>query len=294
MKFVVETCSAKIPCSELTIKHYKEILKCCFGDEPDYYILCETLCSVFSELTNLPISHFYDISLLDLLLFCIQLKVNSQGEILDLIVTKDDKQMNLELNLIYVWKRLKDVFGKYNAKQFQIKDLTIDFEIPSIKRFLNKDTETKEDFLLFIKTFRKGDKCYCLQNDIEAKQLFDELPPAMSLEIIDMFSCLLRASDETNFFDKYKIKDQKLSYSPTLDFFIKFMKLLFHEPLDVFYDNLFCLAHYGKIDLNYVSTLTPGEYIYILKRLEQTLSSNSKTNKTDVIGSPEEIDDGQL
>lgn len=294
MKFAVETCSSKIPCSELTIKHYKELLKCSFGDEPDTFIFCETLCSVFSELTNLPISYFYDSSLLDMLLFCIQLKINSQGETLDLLVTKDDKQMNLELNLIYMWKRLKEVFGEFNAKQFRIGDLIIDFEIPSIKRFLNKEIETKEDFLLFVKTIHKGNTSYRLQNDVEARQLFDELPPAMSLEIIDMFSQLLKISEETNFFDKYKIKDQKLSYSPTLDFFIKFVKLLFHEPLDVFYDNLFCLAHYGKIDLNYVSTLTPGEYIYILKRLEQTLSSSQKNNKTDTIGTSPEEGDGQF
>ena len=70
MKFVVETTTAKILCSELTIEHYKELLKCSFGDEPDIYTFCETICEVFANLTNKPIEYFYNLNLLDLMLFC--------------------------------------------------------------------------------------------------------------------------------------------------------------------------------------------------------------------------------
>ena len=52
-----------------------------------------------------------------------------------------------------------------------------------------------------------------------------------------------------------------------------FVKLLFAEPLDVLYDNMYYLSNIGRMDLGYLESCTPGEYTYFVKKLEQSLNT---------------------
>jgi hypothetical protein len=44
---------------------------------------------------------------------------------------------------------------------------------------------------------------------------------------------------------------------------------------------LFYLSHLGHLDLNYVESLTPGEYTYMVKKLEFALGQKSSATPSD-------------
>ena len=86
--------------------------------------------------------------------------------------------------------------------------------------------------------------------------------------------------NKTNFLEKYQTK-QRLTFVPSIDEVIWYTKLVFSEPLNVLYDNMFYLSHYGHIDIKSLETLSPGEYIYMTKTLEKTLSQKNSSEPTD-------------
>ena len=52
---------------------------------------------------------------------------------------------------------------------------------------------------------------------------------------------------------------------------------MFNEPLDVFYDNVFYLSYLGHLTVSDIHNMSPGEYTYFVRRLEQT-NGNQNSN----------------
>lgn len=276
MKFVIETLSDKFLCSELNVKQYKELLKCSFGDDPDKFIFCETVCELISELTNVPIDKVKEFSIVDIMLFVLQLRTNSQGNSINIVVTKDEKQMTLPLDLNYIKTSISDF---YKERQTVISDNNIQIVLNpcSINRFLDS---VDGEYLYFFDKVVINNKEFKIKTNKEASEVFDKLPPKLSLQIIEWFKEFAMKCSSTNFLAKYEV-EQNLSFLPSIDSLIWYTKLIFNESLDTFYTNLFYLSHLGHIDLSYVEALSPGEYTFMVKKLEASLSRNSPSSNVE-------------
>jgi hypothetical protein len=266
------------------VKQYKELLKCSFGDEPDKFIFQETICELISNLINVPIDKVKEFSIVDIMLFILQLRTNSQGNAINIVVTKDEKQMTLPLDLNYVKSSINNF---YKEQQTIIKDNNIQIHLNpcSVNRFLDS---IDEEYLYFFDKIIINNKEFKIKTNKEAAEVFDKLPPKLSLQIIEWFKDFITKCSSTNFLLKYEV-EQTLTFLPSIDSLIWYTKLIFNESLDTFYTNLFYLSHLGHIDLSYVESLSPGEYTFMVKKLEASLSKNSSSSNME-----EPVDDSGM
>ncbi len=265
-------------CSELKVRDYKEILKCSFGDEPNKTIFVETLCDVFSKISNKPIEYFKQLSILDLFCLLVDVKINSHEEICKLIITKNEKRMNLELNLIHVKNEILDFYQKNKFLPLYQNDIEILLDCPSAIRLLENDND---DYISFIQGFQvTRETKQTLIRPTDNKQAFllmDKFLPKTYLNVVNLVYAFNKSLSKINFLSRYDIKESSLTFSLSIDSLIWFTKLLFSEPLNVFYDNLFQLSYTGHINTEYLENSIVGEYNYFVTSLQQILNVNNKT-----------------
>lgn len=285
MNFFAETTrKEKIFCSELKVQEYKEILKCSYGEEPDKEIFIETLTSVFAKISNKHQYYFkHDLSIFDLFLILLDIRIHSLGDTIQIIVTKDNKQASLELRLDWIKEDIKTLLNTVFNQTIYQNHIAVELGSPSLTKL--KDN-TDEQYLYFLKSITDNKRPTVEIESIEkAKALFDKLNPKTAQKIISVFETFVKQLNKINFLSRYDIKDQRLVFIPSVDSLLWFTKLLFNEELGTFYDNLFYLSHLGHLSLDYIEKCSAGEYIYFVRKLEQTLSQ--KTSKD---SSPEEFD----
>lgn len=282
MKFDVEVLDETVVCSELTVGDYKALLKCSYGDQPDHKTFVYTIVDVLSNITNKPSDYFLHSSIIDVFLLLLKLKINSQSETCKVIVTKDNKQMNLELSFEGIYEDVKKWFSPYLNKTFSWGSVEVVFGSPTLSMLIE---ETIQDeivyFLKGCKITNKHKKILTPTNTKEATLLLDNLPPKLVADLYAHFRLFAKTILTKNLLSRYNIEgtEQKLMFSPSLDSLIWFTKLMFNEPLDVFYDNLFYLTNLGRFSTSYIEECTPGEYTYFIKKLEQTLAKQQTSEE---------------
>lgn len=283
MNFFAElTKKEKICCSELKVEDYKELLKCSYGDEPNIEIFIDTLTSIFAKLSNRPQNYFkQNLSIFDLFLMLLEIRIHSLGDSIEIIVTKDEKQASLELKLDCIKQDIKTFLNTVLNERIQQNYISINFDCPSIEKL---QQQTEEQYLYFLKSSSIQDRPSVAIDSIDkAKVLFNKLNPKTAQKIIETFEDFVRKLNQVNFLSRYGIEDQKLVFLPSIESLLWFTKLLFNEQLDTFYDNLFYLSHLGHISLDYIEKCSAGEYTYFVRKLEQTLNQKaSKDNSQDI------------
>lgn len=278
MKFLSQLSNETLVCSELQVKHYKELLKCSFGDEPNKLIFVETICDICSALTNKPATYFKKISITDLFCLILDIRINSIGDICKIVVTKDEKQMNLDLRLDCIQEEIKTIYSLFDNSSITFNNFEIILEYPSVERLLQ---ETEEEYLYFINKIHLNlNNQFIHLNNKEVQLLFDKIPPNVSLKIIKTFESVINQISNKNFLSRYGINTQQLTFFPSLDSLIWFTKLIFSESLETFYDNLFYLSHLGHLNAEYVENSVVGEYNYFITCLQKVLAVKNNTQQS--------------
>lgn len=276
MKFVSKLSTEIVLCDELKVKLYKELLKCSYGDEPNKMVFIETLYEILSSATNKPLEYFKKLNIIDLFCLLLDTRINSQGDICKVVITKNDKQMNLELNLSHIRNEIADVVTKLSDANIVQNDMEVVFECPSLERSCQ---EAEEEYLYFIKGIRvnvNGEiKFASIISNEQAKLLFEKVSPKVSLQIIERFRKSIDVISNANFLSRYGLTEQKLVFFPSIDSFIWFTKLIFNESLETFYDNLFYLSHLGHMSTEYIENANVGEYNYFVSCLQRTLAAKT-------------------
>lgn len=273
MKFLSKLSKETLVCSELKVKDYKELLKCSYGDNPDPLIFIETVCDILSVTTNKPSEYFKKLNVIDFFGLLLDVRINSQGTICKVVLTKEEKKANLSLRVDYIKEDLATLFQSLTTV-IEHNGIEILLECPSVERLLQP---AEEEYLYFIKGsyIKKEDekKFVGITTNEQAGLLFEKLPPKVSLQIIKAFEKFIETVTKVNFLSRYGIKDQTLVFIPSLDSLIWFIKLLFSESLNVFYDNLFYLAHLGYMEASYIENSFVGEYNYFVGCLRKSLAA---------------------
>jgi len=281
MKFLSELSKETLICSELQVRDYKSILKCSYGDEVNPRIFAETICDIFMKLTNKSTEYFKKLNAIDLFCLLLDTRINSQGNICKVLVTKDSKQMTLELNLEHIKTDIKSIYNNLFTTIDQ-NNIEIVFGCPSVERLLQP---TQNEYLSFITgTYIKQNdtkKFIEIATNEQAELLFDKISPKTFLKIIDNFNKFVETATKTNLLSRYGVKDQQLVFVPSLNSLIWFTKLMFNEPLETFYDNLFYLSLHGHMSSEYVENCVVGEYNYFVNCLLRTQSAKDSGEKQD-------------
>lgn len=281
MKFLSKLSKETLICSELQVKDYKEILKCSFGDEPNEQLFIEVLCDVFAKISGKPSEYFKNLNLIDLFCFLLDTRINSQGDSCGVIITKDDRKMTLELKLDHIKQELESIFNIITTTIEQ-DGISILFECPSAQRSLQP---ANEDYLYFIKGVflkqRETNHFLEITTNEQAEQLIEKLTPKMLMKIIDQFKQFIDTLSSVNFFARYGIQNQTLSFIPSLSSLIWYTRIIFNESLETFYNNIFYLSHLGHMGAEFIENSVVGEYTYFVNQLQSVLSSKNSPQNSD-------------
>jgi hypothetical protein len=276
-------------CSELKVKHYKEILKATYGEDIDETSFLQTLSDVLCSVIDKPKEFFLnDVSTFDLLYLIIELRNQSLGNELGLTI-KDKKTVTLNLQLVL--NDIKDFCKIYENKFVEEANVKLKFSLPSVNRLLDQNQDESLYFLKNVKIKSDQEILTFINSNEEAKSVLDNISAKHVIKFRELFGEFLADLNEINFLKRYNV-DTILGFVPTITNLIWFTKLLFNESLDVFYSNLFYLAKLGNMNPEYIENCAPGEYIYFVKQLEQSLSANNRSDTHDDLptdeGEPEE------
>ena len=280
MNFLTQLSKDTLICSELQVKDYKELLKCSFGDTPEKTIFIETICRIFSKLTNKSLDYIKQLNIVDFFCLLLDIRSNCLGDC-KLILTQDKKKFNLELNLTKVKQETSSLFEQL-ATTIKHSNIEVCFECPSLERLMQN---TKDEYLSYIKgscITEKGKQCFVtITTNEQAEMFFDALPPKISLEIIDKFNEFVEKITNMNYLATYGFENHQLMFLPSIDSLLWFTKLLFSESLSSLYDNIFYLSYSGKMNAEYVENLSVGEYNYFVGLLKQILASKNSSKETE-------------
>ena len=276
MKFISDLSSHKLVCSELTVADYKQILKCSFGDEPDIELFSETICDVIGKLTNKSSEFVKSLPMSDVLCILIDLRLKSMGDVVTVSVKSEEKQMSLDLNLSTIKEDIKQFYKPFCCSKITQKDLEIVLSVPSIEML---STKTDDEYLYFIKSVLLKKSTFEISNIEEASALFEKISAKVASQIISHCRQFIESVKELNLLARYEGIEQKLGFVPTIENLLWFVKLLFNEPLDAFYDNIFYLAKHVNMSAEYIESCTPGEYIYFTKKLEASIAAQNQGNQ---------------
>ena len=280
MKFAIDLAWDKLLCSELSLKDYKEILKVIYGDEPSKEIFLETITDLLSILTNKEQDYFKNLNIFQLLIVLIDIRIQSMGDTTNIVLTKDGNKKTLELRLDWIKEDLASVVEIFDCHIIEQKTFEVVLGLPSAKRLFHP---ISDEYLYFIKAVRvkETDAYYPILDNETAKSFFEKLPAKTAASIISYFEEFVLGLKKVNFLSRYNIDDQVLFFIPSVDSLIWFLKIMFNESIETFYENIFYLSYYGHMDGRYLNECTPGEYTYFAKKLQEMLANQKSTQPFD-------------
>lgn len=276
MKFVSELSNASLICTELNVADYKELLKCTFGDEPDINVFSETICDILGKLSTHPAEFIKSLPISDVFCLLIDLRLRSMGDTVAVSLKSDDKQISLDLNLSSIREDINKFYEPFCCSKITQKDLEIILSIPSVEML---STKTEDEYLYFIKSVSLKKNQFEICNVQEASALFEKISAKVASQIISHCREFIESVKELNLLARYKGITQTLGFIPTIENMLWFTKLLFNEPLDTFYDNIFYLAKHVNMTPSYIESCTPGEYIYFVRKLEASFAAQNQGNQ---------------
>lgn len=263
---------------EFTFSDYKKILKTSYGDEVVTVNFVETLLEILQKNSQKDRNFFLNLNVCDILNVLIEMRANSMGNIASVVVPKDETQLRVDLRLDWIQEDVRE-FLQFCKNQFvEFEGIRLYFGVPSLTKLMSIVSDD-EQFLCFIERAEVtslSDKTFEILTIEDAKRVLNMISAKNGKAIIDGFQSIVAGAQEQNFLKRYKIEtNEKLKFVPSISSLLWYTKLMFNEPLDSLYHNIFMLAKYGNIDPNYLEKCTPGEYTYFVKKLEESLMAEN-------------------
>lgn len=259
---------------ELLLREYKEVLKTFYGEEPDFSNAVLNVSKLLSQLLNKDELFFLkQISVVELFLIMLQVRNYSLGNILNINLTHNNNKIAAKLDLNKIFNRLNSLVFQNENIILQInKKIKVQIGFPTADKLL---ALSFDDTVLYIKSIivnERSNKSQTFTENSDIETIINNLPVKQTFPIVERINQLIKDVNRLNLLDFTKLKDQILVFSPTIESFIWFTKLIFNESLDVFYSNCFHLSYTGKMNLDYIeNSCTPGEYFYFVQKLQATL-----------------------
>lgn len=275
MKIKCELSESVLICSELQVKHYKNLIKSLYGEEPDPEVFFDVLYEIIEAVTNKPRSAIEQMSILDLFCLMIEIRRLCHGDLCKLSVQTEDKKVTLSLNLALLKMDLLKL-SRSLAKVVAQDDIQISCRCPSFKRLEN----VKEDAFAAIASvnIREQQKMQITDNE-QAEQLLDRLSSKTFFEINQVVNEILASVRNFNIFGRYSYIKRELNFSLSKTYFVWFSKLMFGEDLNEIFNNIFYLSHYNHMNAQYIEELPVGEYNVYVSLLKGYLQSQSSSSE---------------
>lgn len=285
MKLVYATFIDTFVAKEIVFQQYKDFLKSFYGEDVSSDQFLNNFLELFSELSGKPIEYFKQLSIPEIFLLLIQLRIYTLGPGCKINIKlpseekdkEDTEEKNtISLNLERIKQDLLD-FASINCPYYiETENIVLKLNFPSYERITSADSI--EEYIVGCKI---GDKILTNLTNEQASILFDKLSAKVASQVLTQKEIMVTSFKNINFLAPYdKFSHYYLNFDLSWKNFLWYCKLLFNETLEVLYDNLYYLTSIGRFDLNYIeNNCTPGEYVYFLKKLNASMSSKTRSSQ---------------
>lgn len=259
--------------SELSVKDYKNFLKETFGDDPKPGPFMDIVYTLLQKVTDKPLEYIKNLSAIDLLCLLIEVRINSVGDVCDIVLKKpaQDKPDKLQLNMDGLKEDLV-LIDQYVSRVIQADNIIISFGCPSLQRIAT----ATDEYISFINKVVVRDKQLDIKTNEQAELVFNSLSPKLSLEIIETYKQIADTFANFNLLERYNIFEPTINFIPTANHVVWLIKLLFGESLETFYTTFFHMCYTGHMSAEYLESITVGEYKYFVNCLKNVIAAQSK------------------
>jgi hypothetical protein len=264
---------------ELKVKHLKIIYKALLGDNPDPEVVFCNFNNIITSLTNLSNKDIDSLNFINYFLLLLEFRITSIGNIV--FSQLSDGVTKVEFNLTKIKKQLENLNNKYQKQKITLDDFTLIYNLPTIKEilYINKLKNIEDLYICFIDQiiFKNTIIDFKLLSIEEKNAIFETLPAKLSFKLIQITTDCLKYFNTINLISYItQLKDVTLTFNFNINNLLLFLKFIFGDNLLSLYENIFALCKLGNFTPKYIENCTPGEYLLLIKKLEQI---NSQTNK---------------
>jgi hypothetical protein len=257
-------------CYELTVKQYKILLKSLFTDELDDVFLLNVN-NILSAVTTLTTKQLLDLNFIQYFALFIFIRSTSFGNSLPLIVTDNNKKINLDVDLSKTLINLAPALY-FNEQDITENNIIITVGLPTIKKFIEEDI----DLTLFIKKIIIKD--LIITNISDFNKVLNALKPK-HINLVNQFYAKTVKMLQTLLFYKSFEEKYNIPLVSTPVEILYLLKLLFGESLINIYDDIFYLSKHVNMSAEFLENCTPGEFKIFSKNLEEMLSIKDPTTE---------------
>jgi hypothetical protein len=261
-----------IYCYELPVRLYKVILKALLSDTFDLEVL-NNLNNVISKITNLTLDEVNNLNFVEYFILLIYIRaINVSGYLPLIMSNKDsDKKTNLSVNLYNTLESLSKLLTNKDTLFFD-GGIALTVGLPNYKKII----EDTSSYTFFIKKITINDNVFTTSDDI--LQIVKILTPSALTNIRNYEKEIAKILKDIFFF-KTNVEQFCIPYDIKLDEQYFLIQLLFGDDLSVFYSDMFYLAKYANISLEYLENCTPGEFKIFAKNLEASIKESSPSEE---------------
>lgn len=264
---------------ELNVNQYKEILKITYGDAPSIPLFTTNLCKILENIFEKPFEYFYsDISIFEIFLLLLQLRINSLGTKTSIsILNNENKKHVIDLNLNSIFEDLNNLLLVYSQQHYTVNDkIDLELSFPSIKKL---ESQNLDPYYLFVKQLHVK-QSYVLKDWPQIQVVLDNVSAKQTFQLNNLLETTITEINSLNLLEPYSVDSKtNMIFSCSLESLLWFSKLIFNEDLDVFYSNLFYLSYTGHLNSTFIENCTPGEYLYFVRKLQETIARQNQSNK---------------
>jgi hypothetical protein len=281
MKLKYSLSNINFECEELRFYQYKNFLKGFYGNDVNLEDFLQNFIELFSKISNKPQSFFQNLSIADLFLLLIQLRIYTLGPTCQIVVKTDEetaKKSTITLNLEKIKQELLEFFELQTPCYVAEDNIKIKLDFPSASRLTPNDSIES-----YIKECIVIDKNLENITNIQANEIFNKLSAKLAAEIFKKKQELVTAFISQNYLASYQdFSNYYLGFDLSIKNLLWYCKLFFNETLETLFDNLFYLSYIGHFNLQYLEQdCTPGEYVYFIKKLNSAIAQKGSSSNGD-------------
>jgi len=281
--------------NELTVRQYRQMLKCFLGDEIYPELIFNNVNNILNELTSLTITEINNLNFLDYCLILIYIRQTSIGSSI-FLYTENDKheQVKIDLQLNDVIKLLKhdELFNLLQPET--IDECTIEYRLPTIEEIilLEKQNDVYSVYTFFLKTIKFSTTTINLENYsfLEKENIVQKLPIKIMSILTKRSHLLINFCNNINLLQDVNnsIFNKKLPLTLNTQIIAYIIKLLYNTSLESIYEYMFVLSKAANFSCSFLDECSPGEFYYFTKKLEevsakQQLEQNQNKNNSDIL-----------
>jgi len=272
--------------TEYSVRDLKFVLKNLLLCESAPIDFIDNINSFVANKTDLQLEQVESLNFLDFICLLIQIKCLSSPNIIDLVATVNDKQTNIQANLLQFVETIQRIPFEELQTVYMTKGITISFKLPGLKDIFCLTSTylpcSVIDSVVVGSDNRTDFKKIAHEKKIE---VFNKLPIKAVLAIRERFNIVKKKLEPVNLLEYLKIDRRvKIPINTTPECALSLLKIIFSEDISSIYENMYMLSKHCNIPPEYIENCTPGEYNIFIKQFEKTLVTEKPNEISETSG----------